>query len=335
MRCLTLARALLERGWRPVLAGHLPADIEETVRRAGVSVQSLPDGLPFDAEPAYLRDSGLLDEAEVVITDHYDLAGSWQRAVANDRRVLVAIDDLATSAMAVDLLLNQNLGASPQRYRDLVRPDTVILAGPRYALLRPEFRALRAGMSERTGHVRRILVFMSGADEHDVTRRAAAAAVTADAQVDVVVGGVYPFRERLLAWAAAHPRATVHVNSPDMAALMAGADLAIGAPSSASWERCALGLPSILLILAENQAEVAGLLNEAGAATVVGWHSVVTDDQLAAAVRRLCADPPRLRAMSEAAARIADGRGVERVCDALEAILTHRSHSGPVTGAAP
>jgi UDP-2,4-diacetamido-2,4,6-trideoxy-beta-L-altropyranose hydrolase len=335
MRCLTLALALLERGWRPMLVGHMPADLGETARSAGVSVQSLPGELPLDAEPAYLRGSGLLDDVDVVITDHYGLAGSWQRAMAGDRRVLAAIDDLAASAMAVDLVLNQNLGASRERYRDLVAPDTVILAGPGYALLRPEFLALREGHEARTGHVRRILVFISGADEHDVTRRAAAAAAAMDAEVDVVVGSAYPFRDGLLAWAATHARVTVHVNTPDMAALMAAADLAIGAPSSASWERCTLALPSVLLILAGNQVEVARLLHEAGAAMVLGWHDQTTDDELAAAVRGLCADPARTRAMSKAAAGIADGRGAERVCDALEALLTLRSHPGPVTGAAP
>jgi UDP-2,4-diacetamido-2,4,6-trideoxy-beta-L-altropyranose hydrolase len=152
--------------------------------------------------------------------------------------------------------------------------------------------------------------------------------------VDVVVGSAYPFTDRLQARAGTWPEVRVHVNTSDMPALMASADLAIGAPSSASWERCTLALPSILVILAENQAEVAGLLHRAGAALTLGWHDTVTTEQMTEAVAELVADPPRLRAMGRAAAAITDGRGATRVADAIDALLAERSRSRPPEGAA-
>jgi UDP-2,4-diacetamido-2,4,6-trideoxy-beta-L-altropyranose hydrolase len=249
-------------------------------------------------------------------------------------RLMVVIDDLAARPQVADLLVNQNLGATPDRYRDLVPADAVVLAGATYALLRPAFAEARAALPGRSGSVHRILVFLSGADEHDVTGRAAEAAAAAGVPVDVVVGSAYPFTDRLQARAGTWPEVRVHVNTSDMPALMASADLAIGAPSSASWERCTLALPSILVILAENQAEVAGLLHRAGAALTLGWHDTVTTEQMTEAVAELVADPPRLRAMGRAAAAITDGQGATRVADAIDALLSERPRSRPPEGAA-
>ena len=312
------------RGWAAALVGRMPDDLAAAVRDTDVEVHSLPDGLAFESEPELLAARGWLDRVDVVVSDHYALGNDWRRSVAGAGSVVMAIDDLAAAPLVADVILNQNLGASSETYRGLVAANTVILAGPGFALLRPEFAELRSTATERSGRVRRILVFMSGADEHDVTSRAARAAAATGLAVDVVVGSAYPFPERLLAWAAGIPTVTVHVNTPDMPALMAAADLAIGAPSSASWERCALALPAILVILAENQVEIAARLHEAGAAVSLGWHDAAPDEQLAATLHHLCADEPRLRAMSRAAARITDGRGAARTCDALEAIVAGR-----------
>jgi UDP-2,4-diacetamido-2,4,6-trideoxy-beta-L-altropyranose hydrolase len=82
-----------------------------------------------------------------------------------------------------------------------------------------------------------------------------------------------------------------------MAELMARADLAIGAPGTATWERCYLGLPAVTLVLTENQFPNAVQVSRAGAIANLGWHSEVEADRLAAAVRRLLDDPKELKEM--------------------------------------
>jgi UDP-2,4-diacetamido-2,4,6-trideoxy-beta-L-altropyranose hydrolase len=209
-----------------------------------------------------------------------------------------------------------------------------MLLGPRHALLRPEFADARRTLRERDGTVRRLLVFVSGADEADVTGRAAEAAATTGLPADVVIGSAYPSADRLRRWAAGHPGIRLHVNTPHMAELMAAADLAVGAPSSASWERCALGLPSILVVLADNQAEIGTLLDAAGAGISLGWHHEVTTDRIANAIRELASDATRVRAMSDAAAGVTDGLGATRVADALERLVAGRP-GGRIQEAAP
>jgi UDP-2,4-diacetamido-2,4,6-trideoxy-beta-L-altropyranose hydrolase len=170
-----------------------------------------------------------------------------------------------------------------------------------------------------------VLVFLSGTDPHDVTGLAARAAATTGWAVDVVVGAAYPHLERLRAWAGGARDVTVHVDTREMPRLMAAAGIAVGAAGSASWERCAVGLPAVLIDLAENQVENARLLAEAGAAVALGDRASLSERDVAAALADLVGDPASVRAMSDAAARICDGRGVARVADELEALARQRS----------
>ena len=117
-----------------------------------------------------------------------------------------------------------------------------------------------------TARVERILVFFSGADDPDVTSRAVDGLGAIAAPVDVVVGAAYPHLDGAGAIVARQPGTRLHVNTDAMAELMDAADLAVGAASSASWERCALGLPAVLVTLADNQVDAQRLLVEAGAA---------------------------------------------------------------------
>lgn len=324
MRCATLAAEFRRRGWlASLVAREMPTVLEESLVAVGLEVLRLPE-LPVDAEPAHLGPR-LGPAVDVVVTDHYGIGAAWQREAATWATLVMAIDDLADRAFAVDILLNQNLGATDAQYGRLVAPTTAVLTGPQYALLRPEFAVTRALGRDRSGTVKRILVFMSGADQANLTCMATRAVAGIGTAVDVVVGAAYPFEPELRELAAQFPNLTVHVNTSDMATLMDQADLAIGAPSSASWERCTLGLPTVLVTLADNQVLAARLLVDAGAAISLGWHDQVDEADIASALGVLMADPARLRAMASAAAKIADGLGTGRVADAIE----HRLSAGP------
>ena len=318
VRSLTLGRELARRGWAVSLACRpLPPGLARSVAASGVDVIDLPGDLAFDDEPAFLG-RRLVGPVDATVVDHYAIGASWQRAAVGWAGVLLAIDDLADRYQAVDLVLNPNLGASDARYAGLVPPGSKVLVGPKFALVDPSFAEARPS-SASVERPERILVFLSGTDPHDVTGLAARAASTLGWPVDVVVGAAYPHLDRLRAWAAEAPRVSIHVDTWEMARLMAGAGIAVGAAGTASWERCAVGLAAVLVNLAENQVENARLLAAAGAAVDLGDWTSVTEDDVAGALTALANDPGRLRAMSNAAAGICDGRGVARVADALEA----------------
>jgi UDP-2,4-diacetamido-2,4,6-trideoxy-beta-L-altropyranose hydrolase len=118
------------------------------------------------------------------------------------------------------------------------------------------------------------------------------------------------------------PNTCFHLQVENMAELMAAADLAIGAGGTTTWERCCLGLPSIVLVLADNQREVAEAMSAAGAIWNVGWHAGVTSTGLAEALRMVLASPDCLNALSERSLAIMGGpraaSGVERISDRLK-----------------
>ena len=117
--------------------------------------------------------------------------------------------------------------------------------------------------------------------------------------------------------AAVAVAAEVHFDVADMAALMSRADLAIGGAGTTSWERCCLGLPSVVIVTADNQRAIADELQGAGAARVLGWHGDVESGRVSRAVADMSADPMGLRRMAEAAGRVCDGKGTKRIREHL------------------
>jgi UDP-2,4-diacetamido-2,4,6-trideoxy-beta-L-altropyranose hydrolase len=331
MRSATLGAELVRRGWEAILATRdLPPAMARHLADGGISVLPLSDDVPLGQEPDVLGEQLAIPRAEraiVVVADHYEVDAAWHRR-APWATAVAAIDDLAERPQDVRLLLNQNLGATAARYANLVPVEAEMLLGPRYALVRPEFErpmGVDAARDGLRGPMPRVLVMLGGADEPDVTRRAATAADGLGYRVEVVTGPAYPHADQLRAWAERHSNVTLHANTQHVAELMTAADLCVGAAGSASWERCAVGLPAILVTLAQNQVEVAALLERAGAAVSLGWHEDITDMDLAAVLRDLITDPGRIRAMSSAAAAITDGRGTTRVADALERVVGTRA----------
>jgi RimJ/RimL family protein N-acetyltransferase len=130
--------------------------------------------------------------------------------------------------------------------------------------------------------------------------------------IDVVLGPQAKSIDRVQQLSREDRRVTFHVSSTRMAELMCNSDLGVGAAGMTSWERCCLGLPSIVLVMAENQRLGATALASAGAALIV--HDT---DEIGSALRELLLDPIRLSRMSAAAFAITDGGGARRSVTAL------------------
>lgn len=311
-------------GWRLAFAARqLSENLAAKVRDGGHDLIEIPTQLMVDEEVAHLR-MARTSGWDLVLVDHYGLGEIWHRQAASLGHVIAAVDDLASERQHVALLVNQNLGFNAEEYQDLVPSDCELLLGPTYAMLRPEFKAMRGRTPRVRRQLSRVLIFLSGGDPDAVTTRVVEALLPLGIPADVVIGAANPDAERLTRLASDHRSVTIYRDTDRIANLMAHADLAIGAPGSSSWERCALGLPAILVILAPNQARLAAALEQAGAATVLGWQHAVTGEQLASAVEMLRTAPSALTEMSSRAAALCDGRGARRVADALERIVNSR-----------
>ena len=322
MRCLTLADALAKKGWRCGFAVR-----NGTLDTIPALARSLHEVWVIDcAEPAEPQQLAARwpDGVDWLIVDHYGRDATFEGACRPWARRIMIIDDLADRVHDCDQLLDQTLGRTAAAYAGHVPDDCRLLLGPAYALLRPEFaRARPAALARRqeNGPVRRILVSMGATDPHNVLAVALEGIGRSglDVEVDVVAGAASPHLAALHALAEDMPfPVTVHESVDDMADLMARADLAIGAAGSTSWERCCLGLPSLIVITADNQGKIAEELNRYGAAWALGWHEDVTSRKIAATTESIVADRKTRVDMSTRAAQLCDGRGTARCVAALD-----------------
>jgi UDP-2,4-diacetamido-2,4,6-trideoxy-beta-L-altropyranose hydrolase len=328
-RSLALAHALRAHGAGVLFLTRAFANGGfETIRAAGFDAVALPvrDGYEASWLGASLTDE-IADVRRVlqplrplrgIVVDHYALDARWERAAREFTDRILAIDDLADRSHDCDFLLDANrLADGEAAYRTRVPEAARLLLGPRFALLRQEFT--RAVPRARDGEVRRVFVFFGGVDAPDVTTRALDALARPawnDVTLDVAVGAANPNAARLASRADARTR--VHVATGAIAGLMERADLALGAGGTASWERAALGLPSLVVAIAPNQVELVRTIEKAGIAIDLGSAALRDTDVIARALDDIRDAPETLRDMSRRALALLGNRdGAGSVADAL------------------
>jgi UDP-2,4-diacetamido-2,4,6-trideoxy-beta-L-altropyranose hydrolase len=343
MRCLTLADALRDSGNNcHFVCRQQPGQLLDHVTQRGHQVHVLEttrqdacdDGAPVLAHAHWLGCSQHTDalqtmqivgslQPSLVVVDHYALDVRWERQLRSLTRHLMVIDDLADRVHDCDLLLDQNPGRQSADYAGLVPSHCRILLGPGYALLRPEFAALRKQSLARREHpaLRQLLITMGGVDQDNATCRILEAlqlcTLPPECRIVVVMGAHAPWLEQVRAAAAKlRWQVEIKVDVTDMAVLMLNSDLALGAAGSTSWERCCLGLPGLLLVLAANQRAVAGYLAAEQAAVVLELDANL--DQQLQTTLPLVAAPEQLRLLSQRVSAITDGTGCQRVLQQLE-----------------
>lgn len=338
MRCLTLARALRKQGHQIWFAcrqhpGHLTTLLEAE----GFPVLALAEVLapPLAGYAAWLGATEAEDATAVkqaiaqilptvvqtfdwLVVDHYGLGAIFSQAMRSVCRAILQIDDLANRTYDCDLLLDQNLlPALEQRYQGLLPTGCQSLLGPRFALLRPEFagfspdrRQFPASFS--TQSPARLLVFFGGSDAQNFTTltiNALQQLQDCEWLADIVIGQANPHRLLLQQLCAQDRRLTLLVQTPGMAGLMAAAELMIGAGGATHWERACLGLPAVVVALADNQLATTAYLAELGACLDLGYASELTTTRLTTAVLSLLTDPVRRQQMAKSASQLVSPQG--------------------------
>lgn len=343
MRCLTLARLLAAGGAQCRFVSRLhDGHLVDYVRAEGFEAGALPVGAraarstPALAHAHWLGADQADDATQTgeqlrgfspdwLVVDHYGLDAEWEGPMQSVASRMLVIDDLADRRHVCNLLLDQTLGRKADDYRSLVPAECTVLGGPEYALLRPEFAQARRPSLERrraAGGIEHILVTMGGVDQNNATEAVlnvldGYGGLPDTCRVTVVMGAAAPWLGAIRARAESMRRPTeVVLNVRDMAHRMANSDLAIGAAGSTSWERCCLGLPTALLVLADNQLPSARALSEAGAVRLVGGpHDV--ESRLPGILDEFC-DARALHAASDLASRVCDGLGANRVVNLMK-----------------
>ena len=306
MRCLTLAEQMRKKNAEVhFISRDLIGSLHRLVTEHEFSLHLLPRHeaqANLTGYAAWLTVSQTMDAEETVsilsqippvdrlVVDSYALDIVWEQQMRPLVREIFVIDDLANRRHDCDILLDQNFYREMQhRYDGLVPPKCKLLLGPPHALLREEFYAVRAHLRERDGRLRRILVFYGGSDATCETEKAIHALLQLhlpSVDVDVVVGGSNRRREYIEELCAQHDTLHYHIQVPNMAELMANADLCLGAGGTTTWERCFLGLPAIVTAVAENQIQICEDCAAAGYICYLGRWDAVTEADIVKSVHK-------------------------------------------------
>lgn len=319
MRCLSLAGVMATNGWNVIFCGLAQTlEIVPALSQSSYGWQTLET-----ADSAMELATHIPQGCDLLVVDHYNLDQAFEHSCRDFARRILVIDDLANRAHDCDFVLDQTYGRSIEDYLPLVPQHCQQLIGPDFSLLRAQFSQARKHALKRRGanmKLDRVLISFGATDSHNLTERSLLALeqTAFEGNADVILGPQTPHLESVRAIAAQSPfDVTVHGAVEDMAALMTQADLAIGAGGTTSWERCCLGLPSLIVIVADNQSLITRELDKAGAATSVGWHETVTVNDIAGKISAFQLDLQSLKIMSDKAAAICDGLGAQRTYQAI------------------
>lgn len=332
MRCLALAEALAENGAEVSFIsrkhqGNLNSFIEarhfKTFELPVPQFQQSYDeknhyaswlgvAWQYDSE----QTSAILKQinADCIIVDHYALDFRWENIVKKYCNNVVVIDDLANRAHDCHMLIDQTLGRVQTDYANLVSESCSLLLGVDYALLRREFAIWRdySLSSRHSPALKKILVSLGGVDKNNMTSEIMGALNQLNLSIDmltIVMGKHSPHAPEVASLSKEMSYKTKVLSGVEnMAELMAKSDLVIGAAGSSSWERSCLGVPSIALVIADNQKNLAEQLSKNNIAIVI---SAPIKQNMKKVFAELNND--KLKGLSSYPSKIVDGRGCERV----------------------
>nr|WP_027416163.1 UDP-2,4-diacetamido-2,4,6-trideoxy-beta-L-altropyranose hydrolase [Aneurinibacillus terranovensis] len=313
MRCLTLANELTKNKTRVFfICRDIPGNLCTYIEQKGFEVYRLPfshdiDSLEeknLDANETIKVLTQIKRNVDWLIVDHYKLDIHWEIKIRAFVKKIMVIDDLADRVHDCDLLLDQNLYRDAKsRYSRLVSDSCIRLLGPQYLLIREEFEIERRKLLGHSGHIKRILVFFGGSDPFNQTVKSLHAINQMKKEsfiVDVIVGKLNQNQNEIKELCR-HYGFHYYCQVENIANFMLKADLSLGAGGTAIWERCFLGLPSLTIIIAENQREVTKSVSHKQALMNLGWYSEVEEKDIVEAITFLQKNPLILKNMSEKA----------------------------------
>ena len=348
MRCLVLANELRDRGhscvfitqpFLPPLVSQIQNErhkvvlINPELKRISAYYHKnqylkwMARSLDNDAFETYSKIIEI--NPDILVVDHYAIDYEWMKYFLDLEIRTVVIDDLANRNHLCDILIDQNYGRSTKDYEYLVPKETTILAGSEFIFIKEDFRKIRnSSIYERTFRkANRINICMGGMDKDNSTQDVLEVIQNIDWlkewHVDIILRSSSPHARDVEAFLAKmQPQTTIHFDSTNIAELFSLADLAIGAGGVTLWERCCVGLPSLLLTIADNQLPAAQALSNTHAVDYVGdIRQLDWTNKLFLRLERLANKPEAIKIMSRSASAICDGSGLNKVCNSIESLF--------------
>ena len=330
MRCLGLSQAWQDSGGLSIFAmAEDTPSLQQRLRDEGIEAMHLPvcAGTVEDAERT--RDLASKTNADWIVVDGYQFGSAYQSQIKTAGSKVLFMDDYVhAEPYSADLVLNQNLQASPSLYAKRA-PSTQLLLGPRFAMLRREFRPWRNWERENPAMGRRILVTMGGSDPDNLTAKVIEAIQNLAypaLEATILVGGSNPHLRSVgeLIRGQKLPIRLV-IDACNVSEWMTWADVAVAGAGTTFWEMCFLGLPGLLLVLAPNQEKIAETAERMGIAWILDKQSQASASAIAEKLNELLNSENVRKIQSANGRKLVDGRGAGRVVAFLSGLNLRRT----------
>ncbi len=243
MRTLTIAKELKKKGLLvEYITDRSDKNAVKLVKDGGFNIIHVANILDYLLSfKSLIYDLAIIDDYNIEehdINKFYNIAGK-----------IVYIDDLVKfKEYNMDLLINTSIEALNVEYKG----KTKKLLGPKYALLRDEFKQIKYKLPKP--NVERIMITLGGGDENNFTKYILDMLLNNynDIEYEVVLGNSYKYKDFMIQ-NYKDKNINFHINTNNMAEIMLNCDLAISAGGNTLYELCACGTPTIAAIIADNQ----------------------------------------------------------------------------------
>jgi UDP-2,4-diacetamido-2,4,6-trideoxy-beta-L-altropyranose hydrolase len=252
-----------------------------------------------------------------LIVDHYGIDYVWEKNIHKNIEKIIVIDDLANRKHYCDILIDQNFYKKMEkRYSKLIPKFCKKFLGPKFTILRPEFLKARKNLV-RKNEFKRILISFGGSDPSNETTKALSAIIDLGKKykIDVVVGTNNPNKKQIMKLCSKFPFCEFYEQVENISKYMKKADLAVGAGGSTTWERCCLGLPTIVASLSKDQKKITENLSKIGCVINLGSAEKTTKSDYIKALNEI--NSKKLSEISKKCLVLVDGKGVKRIVNKI------------------
>jgi len=343
MRCISLANKLKLNGATVTFITRSNNNLIESIQSNGhrlevIAESSLDKNLSFEHdiyktwknemwEYDALKCNKIINNIspQWTIVDHYGLDYKWHRTIRNATKNIMVIDDIADRKLDCDLLLDQTFLCKYSKYKNLIPKECKVLLGSKYTLLRDEFRYLRGlAIKKRKKYngIKKILISFGSMDFENNSEKILSILNQIKWKYNISVDIVFDKNSHNYTNLKQYAKLSslpvkILSNVKNMSELMLKADIAIGAAGTTTWERCCLGLPSLVLNTASNQRYVVSSLKKNKVIfnikpPIRSKYSGIED-----AIEILQNDKNIYTNMSKSSFAICDGLGSERVASSM------------------
>ena len=329
LRCLTLANRLKNKNNQIIfISNKLPKHFVEKIKRSNFKIYKINGYTHIQEEKLgkkikkQLINNDLVETKKIIekyknstnwlIIDHYGIDYFWEKNVRKNIEKIIVIDDLANRKHTCDILIDHNFYKNmKKRYTKLIPNHCKQFIGPKFTLLRPEFYNARKNL-KRKKQFKRILISFGGSDPSNETKKALLAIDDLDEKytVDVIVGTSNPNKKEIMKLCSKISLCNFYEQVENISKYMKKADLAIGAGGTSTWERCCLGLPTIVTSLSKDQEKINENLSRIGCVINLGIAKKSTKSDYIKILKEI--DSKRLKEISKKCLLLVDGEGVKR-----------------------